>query len=154
MNGVIILRSIYLGVAGQVTLFPVAMSFLDHDKGETSAEIPWAVVPIGIVTLACITRLRRRPLRTTTPAELAGSYRGLFFLGIGFAAIPVLCAVGLSFFSTSFWTCLIGLPFSIVGMWLVAPSRSDIKRRQRDITAAGSPLSLLDALISAPPSRP
>jgi hypothetical protein len=37
-----------------------------------------------------------------------------------------------------------------VGLWMIAPTRSDIERRQREIIAAGSPLSLLDALISVP----
>jgi len=54
------------------------------------------------------------------------------------------------FLGGSLWIYLLGLAFGLVGLWLIAPTRIDIERRQREITAAGSPLSLLDALISVP----
>jgi len=56
----------------------------------------------------------------------------------------------LAFLGGSLWIYLVGLAFGLVGLWMIAPTRSDIERRQREITAAGSPLSLLDALISVP----
>jgi hypothetical protein len=57
------------------------------------------------------------------------------------------------FLGGSLWIYLVGLPFGLIGLWIVAPTQSDIERRQREITEAGSSLSLLDALISVPPAK-
>ena len=54
------------------------------------------------------------------------------------------------FIGGSLWICLVGLAFALVGFWMIAPTRLDIERKQREITAAGSPLSLLDALTTVP----
>jgi hypothetical protein len=153
-NGLILLRNIYLALVGQLILFPVAFSFIGPWDGGDEGWMPWAVVPIGIVSLVWIARLRRRQLLTTSPEALAGSYRVLFFLGVGLAEVPALLAMAVVLLRGSFWICLVGLPFALAGMWMVAPSHRDIERRQREITAAGSPHSLLDALIAAPPARP
>jgi hypothetical protein len=65
------------------------------------------------------------------------------------AALFGFCGV---FIGGSLWICLVGLAFALVMLWMIAPSRLDIERRQREISAGGSPLSLLDAL-SAPPAK-
>jgi hypothetical protein len=150
-NGLIVLRTIYLGLVGSLILWPVAFRFIGPWDGGDEGWMPWVVVPIGIFSLVWITRLRARPLLTTSLETLAGSYRALFFLGVGFAEVPLLCAIVVMLLRGSFWICLVGLPFSLVGMGMVAPSQSDIERRQREITASGSPLSLSVALSS--PSR-
>jgi hypothetical protein len=43
------------------------------------------------------------------------------------------------FIGGSLWICLVGLAFALVGFWMIAPTRLDIERKQREITAAGSP---------------
>ncbi|HEV8621350.1 MAG TPA: hypothetical protein VGR33_00445, partial [Actinomycetota bacterium] len=57
------------------------------------------------------------------------------------------------FIGGSFWLYLLGLAFALPGLALIAPTRADIERRQRQIEAQGSSLSLLDALIDIPPPR-
>jgi hypothetical protein len=54
------------------------------------------------------------------------------------------------FIGGSLWIYLVGLAFAVVAFWMIAPTRLDIERKQREITAAGSPLSLLDALTTFP----
>jgi hypothetical protein len=76
----------------------------------------------------------------------------LFFIGLGAAADAALLGLGGVFLGGSLWIYLVGLAFGLVGLWMIAPTRSDIERRQREITAAGSPLSLLDALTTVPTS--
>lgn len=56
-----------------------------------------------------------------------------------------------AFLGGSLCIYVVGLVLALIGMWMTTPSRGDIERRQREITAAGSPVSLLDALTSSPP---
>jgi hypothetical protein len=74
----------------------------------------------------------------------------LFFIGVGVASAAALWGFVGVFLGGSLWIYLVGLAFGLVGLGMIAPARRDIERRQREITAAGSPLSLLDALISVP----
>jgi hypothetical protein len=78
----------------------------------------------------------------------------LFFIGVGVAEGAAMWGFVGVFLGGSLWICLIGLAFGLVGMWMIAPTRSDIERRQREITAAGSGLSLLYALTSVPLTGP
>ncbi len=153
-NGLTILRTIFLAFVAALFLYFVAFSYIEPWDGGDERWLPWAVVAIGIVSLIWIARIRRRQLSTASAASLADSYRVLFFVGIAVAEGAALAGIAGVLLSRSLWLYLVGLPFALVGMWTMAPSHHDIQRRQRDITAAGSPLSLLDALISAPPPRP
>jgi hypothetical protein len=148
-NGLIVLRSVFLGLLVTLFLFLVPLTFVGPWDGD-DRWVPWAVVVIGIASLAWVARIRRRPLPTTSPEALARHYRALFFIGVSAAADAALLGFVGVFLSGSLWIYLVGLAFGLVGLWMIAPTRSDIERRQREITAAGSPLSLLDALISVP----
>lgn len=146
----VVLRTVFLGVVVSLFLFLWAMSFITPWDGEDERWAPWAVAAIGIISLAWVASIRRRPLPTTSPEALARHYRALSFIGVGAAADAALSGLAGVFLGGSLWIYLVGLAFGLVGLWMIAPTRSDIERRQREITAAGSPLSLLDALISVP----
>jgi hypothetical protein len=141
---------VFLGLVAPLLLFIVTLSFIGSWDGGDEGWVPWAVVVLGIASLAYIARIRRRPLPTTSPEALARSYRALFFIGVGVAEAAPLWGFAGVFLGGSAWIYLLGLAFGLVGLWMIAPTRSDIERRQREITAAGSPLSLQDALISVP----
>jgi hypothetical protein len=66
-------------------------------------------------------------------------------------APSVVAFIG-TFFANKLWLYLVGLAFGFLGFALIAPTRADIERRQQQIAAQGSSLSLLEALM-APPSR-
>ena len=149
-NGLVVLRSVFLGLVAALLLFVVALSFIAPWDGGDEGWVPWAVVVIGIASLAYVARIRRRPLSTTSPEALARYYRALFFIEVGVAEAAALWGFAGVFLGGSAWIYLVGLAFGLVGLWMIAPTRSDIERRQREISAAGSPLSLLDALISIP----
>jgi hypothetical protein len=57
------------------------------------------------------------------------------------------------FIVDALWPLLVGIGFSTVGLALSAPTRGDIRRRQQQITAAGSLLSLEEALMASPAQR-
>jgi hypothetical protein len=150
MNGLIVLRSVFLALVAALLLLVVPLRFIAPWDGGDEGWVPWAVVVIGIASLAYVARIRQRPLLTTSPEALARYYGALFFIGVGVASAAALWGFVGVFQGGSAWIYLVGLAFGLVGLWMIAPTRSDIERRQREITAAGSPLSLLDALISVP----
>src|SRR6266545_1649039 len=80
-NGLGLLRSVFLSVLVSLFLFVVALSFIAPWDGGDERWVPWAVVVIGIVSLAWVARIRRRPLSTTSPEALARYYRASFFIG-------------------------------------------------------------------------
>ena len=146
----VVLRTVVLGIVVSLFLFLWAMSFITPWDGGDERWVPWAVVVIGIVSLAYIARIRRRPLPTTSLEALTRYYRALFFIEVGMVVAAALWALVGVFLVGSLWIYLVGLAFAIVGLWMIAPTRSDIERRQREITAAGSQLSPLDALTTVP----
>jgi hypothetical protein len=149
-NELVVLRSVFLGLVAALLLLLVPLSFIAPWDGGDEGLIPWAVVVIGIASLAYLARIRRRPLLTTSPEALARYYRALLFIGMGVGSAAALWGFVGVFEGGSAWIYLVGLAFGVVGLWMIAPTRGDIERRQREITAAGSPLSLLDALITVP----
>jgi O-antigen/teichoic acid export membrane protein len=149
-NGLIVLRSVLLGLLVTLFLFLVPLSFVAPWDGGDEGWVPWVLILIGIVSLAQVASIRRRSLPTTSPEALARLYRAWFFIGVSVASAAALWGFVGVFLGGSLWIYLVGLAFGLVGLWMIAPTRSDIERRQREITTAGSPLSLLDALISVP----
>jgi hypothetical protein len=111
-------------------------------------------VVIGAVSLVAVAHVRRRSLNLESPQTLAESHRSTFFTGIGFAHAPALLGVAGVFVGGSLWIYLVGLPFALAGMALIAPTRHNIEWKQREIDALGSPLSLGQAITdSTPPGR-
>lgn len=153
-NGLVILRSVFLALVVVPLLFVVPLSSIAPWDGGDERWVPWLVILGGIASLAWVSSIRQRPLRATSLEGLANWYRALFFIGVGMAVSAVMWGFVGVFLGGSLWIYLLGLPFGLVGMWMIAPTRSDIERRQREITAAGYSLSLLDALISVPFARP
>ena len=149
-NGLIALRSVFLGLIVPLLLFVVVLGFIEPWDGGDEGWVPWAVVAIGIASLVYVARIRRRHLPSTSPEALAHVYRAWFFIGVGVSSAAALWGFVGVLLGGSLWIYLVGLAFGLVGLWMIAPTRSDIERRQCEITAAGSPLSLLDALISVP----
>jgi hypothetical protein len=152
-DGLTALRGLFVGLVSALFLFLFALSFIAPWNGGKAGLVPWLVVLLGVVGLWRARAARNRPLRIESLENLAVSYRANFFLGIGAAEAPALFAVvGVLFLAAKLWIYVEGLAFAVVGLGLIAPTRADIERRQRQIQAKGSALSLLEALI-APPSR-
>ena len=145
------LRSMFLRFLISLFLILWGFTYIAPWDGGDERWVPWAVAAFGLISLAATAWVRRRPLVTGSPEALAGSYRANFSMGLGLADSPAMAGFAGVFIGDSLWIALVGLAFGLVALWMIAPTRSDIERRQREITAAGSPLSLLDALSSVPP---
>lgn len=109
------------------------------------------VLRVGALATLLVQRVRARRLDVTSPGNLAASYRARTFIGIGSAEVPALAALVGVFVMGAYWIYLVGLAFALAGLSLVGPTRREIAPRQEQIAAQGSPLSLVKALMEAPP---
>lgn len=85
-------------------------------------------------------------MSTTDARSLAESYRSNLLLGIALNQAPLLLSFLLCFITDELWPYLLDLPFYLIGMALIAPGRRNLNRRQKQISAQGSALSLGRAL--------
>lgn len=121
----------------------------------TEADAPAAlfaaiIVADAFVSLGMILWSRRRPLDTSSPAALATSYRGAYVLSLGLAFAPAMVGLIGAIVTARDWLGLLGVGLSLVGLGWVSP-RGDVARRQAEISATGSPLSLEAALDGRAP---
>ena len=152
-DGLTALRSVFVGMVAALPLFLLPLFFIAPWNGR--GESAWAlglVVLLGTIGLFRVRTARNRPLRIESTERLASSYRANFFIGVGHSVAPSVVAFIGTFFANKLWLYLVGLAFGFLGFALIAPTRADIERRQQQIAAQGSSLSLLEVLM-APPSR-
>jgi hypothetical protein len=112
---------------------------------------PLAAVSVGLLSTIAVSIVNRRPLATTSLAGLEASWRTRFFVGLGFAEVPALVGLAPTLPTDARRIYLIGMAFSLIGFWRVAPSRMNLARDQAAIRSAGSPLDLTLALMTAGP---
>jgi hypothetical protein len=98
--------------------------------------------------VAFVLWVRRRALDLTSPERLARSYRANVFIRIGLAEAAVLGGLVGVFVTGSLWIYMVGIVFGLVGLALAAPSVRDIQRRQDEVVAIGSALSLVEVLTT------
>jgi len=144
----------FLGVLLAVWLvaFVIYVGRIGRDS-TTRGEWLYVVLGAGVVCLGLIQRVRSKPLDTRDPTRLAGSYRGLTFVGIGLTESAALVGFVPVLLGHRRYLYLIGAGIATLGLLLVAPSRHEIERRQFQIERAGSTLSLGAALVE-PLARP
>ena len=151
-DGLTRLRAVFLGYLG-VLVFFLAFIWLvvaGEDPKRTPAWLPVGLAGYGAFCLLMTRWARNRRLDTSSPGALAGSYRSSFFVGAAFAlAIWFAGFVG-AYLIVSPWPYLVGMTISVIVLALIAPTRADIERRQHQIAAAGSSLSLGEALVGHP----
>lgn len=151
-DGLTGLRSIFVGLVSALFLFLVVLSFIAPWNGRGGAGwVLGLVLLLGAIGLARVRAARNRPLKIESRDKLVNSYRAIFFIGVAFAEMPALVAFVGVLFADKLWLYLVGLTFALLGLALIAPTRADIERRQQQIAAQGSSLSLLEALMAPQP---
>ena len=85
----------------------------------------------------------KKELPGQSASELLARYRAVFFLRFALAEAPILVGFA-GFFLTGgrLWVYGIGLAFGMVALLRIAPTKRDIQRRQAELNAQGSTLSL------------
>jgi hypothetical protein len=61
-NGLVALRSVFLGLVAALLFLVVALSFIAPWDAGDERWVPWVVVVIGVASLAGVARIRRRPV--------------------------------------------------------------------------------------------
>ena len=152
LDGVSTLRMLSILFVGALFLYLfVTFQLVEEDHDPVRSLTVWGIALVGIASILGARWAAGRPLNASSDQELAASYRTNFFVGIVFAESPALIGFALSFVEGSRIPYLWGFAFSLVAMLTVAPTRGHLERRQRDITTAGSPLSLGEALSRSYP---
>ncbi len=117
--------------------------------GEARGEFGWLtalVAGLGVIVAAVSWRIRRRPLRGDDGPALARSYLARMYLGIALAEIPVAVGFAGTLVADVPWPLVTGVGWSLVALSFVAPTGSDVDRRQAQLADAGSAISLREAL--------
>ena len=152
VDGLTVLRMLFLHFLFALLLFLVVLVLVLGE--EEPKPIPgWMAVAFPVVLVGCLAGVawaRARPLVVSDETSLAGSYRTVFFLGVAYAEAAALFGFVGVFLVDRLTPYLIGLGVAVVGLTLIAPTRANIERRQREITAQGSTLSLGRTLVDAP----
>jgi hypothetical protein len=142
-------------VYASVFVVPIFISLVvpfTANGGDVSDPVVGVAVTAGagMGALAAVVWTRRRPLAASSAQALAQSYLTNMVLGIAFAENPVLIGYVCIFIFGSVWSYVVGVTIGYIGLLLIAPTRSDIERRQAEIH--GSTLLLGRALVETPPA--
>jgi hypothetical protein len=147
------LRILWLHFVTALVLLLTLVIFIEPTIGIPNDWYLWALLLVQLWALAGVLWARSRSLDASSEGALAGAYRAQFLVGAAFARSVGLFGFLGVFLLEELWPYLEALPLALLGLALVAPTRGDIDRRQRQITAQGSPLSLGRALLSTPRGR-
>jgi len=155
--GLVELRGIYLSISNSLVFFFVALWFVTRsDAWQTKGDrqFDWLVLVAGIGLSVGVGWVRRRPLGSDSPRQLADTYRVRSFIGLGLATSAALFGFTGTFVTRELFTYALGLMFALFGLWWIAPSRWNLAQDQERLTAHGSQLDLVRALmLQYPPAQ-
>ncbi|HEX2296341.1 MAG TPA: hypothetical protein VHN37_13660 [Actinomycetota bacterium] len=152
VDGVTTIRTLFLALTGAAFMILFVMTYVFEDVGSPDPFLAAVVVALGLAGMAGAAWTRRRPLEGNDESEVAGAYRTLFFLGFALVEVPLLLGFTLSYVQGELWPYLTELPLFVAGMTLIAPGRHNLDKRDEELRARGSVISLRHAL-NAPISR-
>jgi F0F1-type ATP synthase membrane subunit c/vacuolar-type H+-ATPase subunit K len=154
-DGLTRIRVIFVGFVSALWLIAFVLLFviLPTSWWNTDQSLWFVVVVLvtGCLTSFAVRWVRGRRLDASSSQKLAASFLAQMFIGIGYAELAALVAFVGTFFMGALWIYFPGLVLATVNLVLVGPTRREIARRQEQITAQGSPLSLVQALMETPP---
>ena len=106
---------------------------------------------LGAIALGVIALLRKRDPNIESSESLAGSFKSETFICTGVADVPALAGFPWSLVAGAIWPFAFGLAVSIAVTAVGAPGVGYVRRRQEEIAARGSSLSLVAALKQSRP---
>jgi hypothetical protein len=119
---------------------------------ETRQGFDWLTAFVAVYGAAAAGVVRwvgRRPLRATDASALAKAYAGRVMLCAAIAETPVAIGFAGTLVAGVPWPALLGGAWGLAALSFVAPTDADLERRQQELTASGSTLSLREALGAA-----
>ena len=145
-DGLTALRIIFAALVGSGLLILGILIAITPDIGRIEIPLAVVVIALGVFGSAAGHWATRRPLKADSPDTLALSYKSNFFVAYALNESPLLISFVLTFVTSELWPYLVELPLWLVGLGLMAPTNGNLAKRQQEITAQGSTLSLVDAL--------
>ena len=137
-----------MSALGLLVLGIVLPLVLADDTESASLSPELAVLVVGALGIAATVLGPLLPitLDPAGPQSLIESYQRRFFARMAIAEAPALIGFALSFVSGAVTPYLAGAFFAFVGFARLWPSDRRLERDQEELTAAGCPHSLADAL--------
>jgi hypothetical protein len=151
-DGLVLLRSLFIGFASSIVLFAVVVTFLNPPARDptVSAWVAFGLAAIGLLVIFGVIPLIERPLECES---LAAQFRTRFFLRIACSESVALLAFVLIFNVGPAWLYYVGGVISLLGFARYAPTERNLMRDQSDLHARGCDQSLIAALrLQGPPS--
>jgi len=117
--------------------------------------LPWSgpggwfailVPPMGALAVARVYLIRAKTLKGDDLDQLRKGYEKRFFLGYAIINFPALAAFIGAFVQNALWVYALGIPFFLVGMIMIAPTRRQMAIDNERLRAAGSRFRVEDAL--------
>jgi hypothetical protein len=151
-DGLTVHRLVFLAqlTAGLALLY--VLTVVVERVGRPTPERAVLMAALGVYAVGVALLMRRRTLDPSSAAALADAYRANFFLAFALIEAALLTSFVFVFVLDALWPYLVCLPFWLIAMLLIAPGRRDLARRQQELTASGSPLSITESLMGNPPT--
>ena len=139
-------RLVFWVIAVGVVLLVVLGFVMPGEAREGFGWLTLLVAVTGVTVAATDWWIRRRPLRGRDEPGLARAYVARVMLGVAVAEVPVAIGFAGTLVAGEPWAVLVGAGSSLAALSFVAPTSADVDRRQAELTATGSALSLRNAL--------
>lgn len=140
------MRRFFWAVVLGVVLLPVMGLLIPEEGRDGFGWLNALVATVGAIVVAAAWWIRRRPLRGRDEPGLARAYVARIMLAVAVAEVPVAIGFAGTLVAGEPWPVLLGAGSSLAALSFVAPTSADVNRRQAELTATGSALSLRNAL--------
>jgi peptidoglycan/LPS O-acetylase OafA/YrhL len=152
---VLTVRTIFVVIVQALVLLLVVVAVVLplHDPAVDPSPVAYAVLAAALLGPVGALWARSRRLDCGDPDHLAQQYVTTFFIGVALAESAALFGFVASFVSGSYWPYLAGVALSLIGFGLIAPTKSEIVRRDRQLMMAGCATSLQEALFTTREGR-
>jgi F0F1-type ATP synthase membrane subunit c/vacuolar-type H+-ATPase subunit K len=146
-DGLVVLRSLFLSFATAVVLIGGVVLLLGDTKtggANTGLGIGIVLVAAGAAFGAQV--VAGRSLDGSSEQSLGGSYRTRFFLRVALSEAIALVGFVVGISIGPWWAYFVAAPLSLVSLWRIAPTRSNLAADQSELSRAGCGRSLVDVL--------
>ena len=154
-DGLVLLRQLFVTFCSTVVMFGIVLGAL-YPSSKPPTDPPNAVIAafliFGGIGVLWSSRFEP-PVKCTSDATLAATYRARFFFRIAFSQAAALFGFVGFFLTYDWWPYPVGVMIAAYGLSHAAPTRSNLRRDQERLTEQGCFRPLVQALRSVPPAH-
>ncbi len=150
LNPLTTFRLIWLSLLISLFLFYLVLSFV-IPWGDDGGPFVWVIPLLGISLLVVVWVMRNQPLDTSSEQALMSSFVTRFYVSFALSETTAMFAFVFTFMREARWLYLLGLPFTVAGLFLCGPLQANIERYDRMLRTSGTPLRLSTVLMTPGP---